>query len=449
MSPGNLHTLIIEKLIPGGLGLARMAGGLIVLVRYVLPGERVVVREKRRRKNFLSATLQEILTPSPDRISPPCPFYGKCGGCDLQHATYNAQIILKKEILTESMYRGAGDIFSDPEIIMQSAIASPKDFGYRQRIRLQVKEEGQYGFFRPESHTLQAVSKCLLASPALNKVLQQFHFNETFTELVRHCTTFELLLNPESDDIFTLLHFKRKPRPRDSGMAVDLVNDTKCLSTILMQVEGYGLFDPLEQKFISKPPHLSQNLSISEIQQNLRITWDVGGFCQVNLEQNLHLIDLVLEMVKKGPHKKILDLFCGYGNFSLPLAHIADEVLGIDNQNAAIRSAKRNAVLNKIHNCHFMKKQVEAGIKSLLSERETFNTVILDPPRQGAAAVASLLAGLKAEQIIYISCNPATLARDLAILYHEGYTLSCLVPVDMFPQTHHMESVTLLKKTIR
>jgi 23S rRNA (uracil1939-C5)-methyltransferase len=449
MDSENLHTVLIEKLVPGGLGLARLASGMVVLVRYVLPGERVVVREKKRRKDFISATLHEILTPSPDRINPPCPLYGHCGGCDLQHATYNAQILLKKEILAESLQRAAGYIFSDPGISMQSALASPKELGYRQRIRLQVDREGQYGFFRAESHVLQAVSKCLLASPPLNTVLQQLQSNESFTGLTGHCTAFELLLNPDSNDTFMLLHFKRKPRPGDSVLAADIVNHTSGLSTILMQVEGYGLYDPLGHEFVSRSPHLSQTITIGKLQANLKLTWETGGFCQVNLLQNTNLISLVLKMVKDGLHKRVLDLYCGYGNFSLPVAEIAGEVLGIDSQNAAIRSGKRNAMLNGAQNCHFIKKQVDIGVKSLLEAGETFDTVILDPPRQGAAAVVSMLPALKAEQIIYISCNPATLARDLAILCHEGYTLSYLVPVDMFPQTHHMESVSLLKRTIR
>jgi len=449
MNSENLHTVLIEKLVPGGLGLARLTGGMVVLVRYVLPGEKVVVREKKRRKDFISATLHEVLTPSSDRVNPQCPFYGRCGGCDLQHATYNAQILLKKEILSESLQRAAGDIFPDPGISMQPAQASPKEFGYRQRIRLQVGNEGQYGFFRTESHDLQSVSKCLLASPTLNTVLQQLQSNESFTGLVRHCTAFELLFNPDSNDTFMLLHFNRKPRPGDSVLAADLVDETAGLSTILMDVEGYGLYDPLGQKFQSSPPHLSQTVSTGELHQNLKLTWEAGGFCQVNLAQNLHLISLVLEMVQQGPHDKVLDLYCGYGNFSLPVAQIAEEVLGIDSQNAAIRSAKRNVMLNDTNNCHFIKEQVETGVKSLLAAGETFDTVILDPPRQGAAAVVSKLAFLGADQIIYISCNPATLARDLVTLSHAGYTLSFLVPVDMFPQTHHMECVALLKKPSR
>ncbi len=449
MGSKTLHTVLIEKLVPGGLGLGRLAGGKVVLVRYVLPGERVLVRERNRKKDFIFATLHEILKPSPDRINPPCPLYGHCGGCDLQHAAYNAQILLKKEILAESLQRAAGGIFPDPEISMHSALASSEEFGYRQRIRLQVDEEGHYGFFRTGSHVLQAVSKCLLAGDTLNAVLQQLQSNDSFTGLVKQCNAFELLVNPDSNDTLMLLHFRRKPRPRDSFLATDLVNDTSGLSTILMQVEGYGLYDPLSQSFVSKPPHLSQTLSMGKLQEDLKLTWEVGGFCQVNLGQNKNLISLVLEMVKGGPHNRVLDLYCGYGNFSLPIAQIAGTVVGIDSQNAAIRSAKRNIILNTVHNCHFEKVQVEAGVRSLIAADETFNTVILDPPRQGAAAIVSMLPDLGAEQIIYISCNPATLARDLAILCPRGYTLSYLVPVDMFPHTHHMESIALLKRTIQ
>ncbi|MDH3996904.1 MAG: methyltransferase domain-containing protein [Desulfobulbaceae bacterium] len=151
----------------------------------------------------------------------------------------------------------------------------------------------------------------------------------------------------------------------------------------------------------------------------------------------------------KWPHKRILDLYCGYGNFSLPVAKSGSEVLGIDTQNAAIRSAQRNAKQNGIHNCRFEKKQVPAAVDSLLAAGRSFETIILDPPRQGAADIVSLLPKMNPDQIIYISCNPATLARDLTALIPGGYQISRLVPVDMFPQTHHLESVTLLKRSIR
>lgn len=447
MPSKKLHTVLIEKLVPGGLGLGRLTAGMVVLVPSVLPGERVVVREVVRKKDFVSAALQEILTPSPDRIKPPCPFYGRCGGCDLQHASYKAQILLKKEILTESLQRAAGDIFSDPEISIQPALASPEEFGYRQRIRLQVDKKGQYGFFRTGSHVLEAVSRCLLAGDSLNAVLQQLQASESFTGLVKHSTAFELLFNPGSNDTVMLLHFSRRPRPKDSSLALNLVNDTVGLSVILMQVEGFGLYDPQAQSFVSGSAHLSHTVSNKNLQKDILLTWEAGGFCQVNLGQNNNLINLVLEMIKSAPHRRVLDLYCGYGNFSLPVAQLAGKVVGIDSQNAAIRSGKRNAMLNRARNCHFEKKPVEKGVNDLIDAGEIFDTVILDPPRQGAFDIVSMLPGLGAGQVIYISCNPATLARDLAILCTKGYKLSYLAPVDMFPHTHHMESVALLKRT--
>lgn len=449
MVSSKLHTVLIEKLVPGGLGLGRLADGMVVLVRYVLPGEKVVVRETARKRDFVNAVLHEVLTPSPDRIEPPCPYYGRCGGCDLQHAGYSAQTLLKKKIVIESLQRAAADMFSGMEIPVLPALGSPEQFGYRQRIRLQANEQGLYGFFRSESHDLEAVSQCLLARDSLNSVLQQLHVKQSFRQLAKQCTAIELLFNPGADNTVMLLHFRRKPRPQDSILAADTARDISGLSAILLQVESHGLFDPLLRSFVSTPPSFFQVASVENLISDITLSWEVTGFCQVNLGQNMHLINLVLKMLKTCSHDRVLDLYCGFGNFSLPIAQIAAKVVGIDSQNAAIRSAQHNAKFNKAHNCYFEKKQVAEGVADLISAGESFDAVVLDPPRQGAADIVSMLPGLNAAQIIYISCNPATLARDLAILCTQGYLLSQLVPVDMFPQTHHMESVALLKQATR
>jgi 23S rRNA (uracil1939-C5)-methyltransferase len=447
MSRKEVHNLVIEKLVPGGFGIGRLEEGIVVLVRYVLPGEKVAVREMARRKDYISAMLLEVLTPSPDRINPPCPIYGRCGGCDLQHAAGPAQLHFKKKILLENLQRAAGDIFPGPGIPIKSPIASPKLFGYRQRIRLHVDREGRFGFFRPESHVIEPAGECLLANNELNHVLRSLHGNANFAGLIPHSTSFELLFNPGGNETLMLLHFSRRPRPADCHHAVALIHDLKKLSSILMQVEGYGLYDPRQQTLVTTPPILSQTIRIGEIWKELKISWEAGGFSQVNLDQNKNLIALVLEMLARGTHGRVLDLYCGYGNFSVPAAYIAKKVHAIDGQNGAIRSARRNVAIAEIQNCVFEKKQVEVGVRSLLGKGETFDTIILDPPREGAPDIVPLLPGLRAEQIIYISCNPATLARDLVLLHQHGYTLSCLVPVDMFPQTHHIESVALLKST--
>ena len=446
--PGkNLHTLRIEKLVPGGLGLGRLADGIIVLVRYVLPGEEVLVQETGRKKDYISAILKQVLSPSPDRIETPCPIYGLCGGCDLQHAGPEAQIHLKKAILTDNLQRAAGNIFSSPAVLIEDPLPAPEQFGYRQRIRLQVDGKGNYGFYRPGSYIVEPVVRCLLAREELNTALQQLHASHSFRRLLPYCNAFELLFNPEKKDTLLLLHFLRKPRSADRLSAKMLADDTCGISTILLQVQGRGLYDPLAQAYPTSAPILSYLMAVEESKAELRLTWEANGFCQVNLEQNSNMVKIVQEMTASGPHNRILDLYCGYGNFSLPVATLDSEVLGIDGQNAAIRSAHRNAMLNGIHNCRFAKQEVPAAVNALIAAGRTFETIILDPPRQGASAIVSQLPKLDADQIIYISCNPATLARDLASLIPAGYQMSRLVPVDMFPQTHHLESVTLLKRS--
>jgi len=447
MTPKNLHTLIIEKLIPGGLSLGRHANGMVVLLRGGLPGEQVLVRETHRKKDYIQGVLEEVLSASEDRIMPPCPIYGRCGGCDLQHTTLEAQLRLKKGILAESLERAASHIFHDISSFIETPVAAPAPFNYRQRLRLQVDSMGNYGFFQSESHDIVPVSRCLLGKEPLNHVLEQLQTYNSFHELFKQVTTYELLFNPDKDDVIMLLHFQRKPRPADTTLSQELLDHIDGLAAIYMEVEGYGLYDPMARNFPAKPPTLSFTTEIEVTGTALTtFTWEIGGFCQVNLEQNRNLIKLVLEMITGGQHQTILDLYCGYGNFSLPAAGLVSKVLGIDTQNAAIRSGVRNATLNGILNCSFEKNQVPEAVAALLAAGNTYNTIILDPPRRGAHEIVALLPELHPDRIIYISCNSATLARDLVTLSAAGYRLARLIPVDMFPQTHHLETVALLKR---
>ena len=448
MASSKHHTILIEKLVAGGFGLGRLSDGMVVLVHHGLPGEKVIVREVDRRRDFISGSIIDILAPSPDRITPPCPIYGRCGGCDLQHAAYKSQLRLKKEILTESLQRAAGKIFSEYDVEIKPTIASPEEFGYRQRIRLQVDPEGRYGFFQTGSHDLVGIAECPLANESINSVLRRFYDNDAFSELVRNCTFFELLFNPGGKDIIVLLNFRRKPRPGDSLVATELLRTTAGLESLLMMVEGHGLYDPANRSYTSQPPSLNRTFSSGRLEKDLILTWEAGTFCQINLAQNRNLIDHVLELLSGVPNSRILDLYCGHGNFSLPVSKIAGVVIGIESQNGAVRSGERNILLNGITNVSFVKSPVETGVDALIEAGESFDTVILDPPREGAVTVVPKICNLGAGHIIYISCNPATLARDLVLFHSSGFEPSLLTPVDMFPQTHHMESITLLKRAV-
>ena len=186
--------------------------------------------------------------------------------------------------------------------------------------------------------------------------------------------------------------------------------------------------------------------TISKTKRPVDLSWEAGGFCQVNLDQNKNLIETVLEFCQVKKTETVLDLYCGMGNFSIPFAMQAKTVFGIEGQGSAIRSAKNNAANAGQANSCFLKSSVHNACIELAEKGEHFDCVLIDPPRQGAPGLADRLATIATKRLVYISCDPATLCRDLADLTDQGFTISKIQPVDMFPQTHHIENVVLLEK---
>ena len=178
----------------------------------------------------------------------------------------------------------------------------------------------------------------------------------------------------------------------------------------------------------------------------LALSWEVGGFCQVNIAQNTALIDAVVDFCNPVGHESVLDLFCGMGNFSIPLATRAEELTGYEGQGSAIRSAKANAATAGLSNTRFFKSPVHTACEKLAGKNAEFDCVVIDPPRQGAPELAPHLAAICRKRMVYISCDPATLCRDLTQLSNEGFRITGIQPIDMFPQTHHIETVVLLEK---
>ena len=438
----------IDKLVMGGDGLGRLDDGMVVMVNNVLAGERVVLLPRRRRGNYIEADLVEVLDASPLRVNPPCPHFGICGGCDLQHADPLQQIDIKANILRDHLLRG--DLFDAESLaaVWRDPLAAPDLFNYRQRIRLQVSDDftPEFGFRRYRSHQLEPVESCMLAREEINSVLAEVAASQAMMQLLGQCSELELLYSPADQDVIISLHFSRKPRPGDIKAAEDAVKELG-VRALLFNVEGFGDFDPIgvggkEDALLHFP--LS---GLGRDGADLVLTVEPGGFCQVNPEQNLNLIGQMLDWLPENKQQRVLDCHCGMGNFSLPLATVADKVVGCDVQGAAIRSAKRNAQLNGVNNCSFVKKPAAKMVASLIEERQTFDCILLDPPRQGCADLVPLLPHLKPEKIIYISCDPATLYRDLVGFSEQGYSVRALRMVDMFPQTAHMESITLLERT--
>ena len=436
------ETITIEKLVIGGAGLARLPDGMVVLVPQVLPGETVRVKPHSTRKNFMQARLVEVLEPSERRVQPPCPYYGRCGGCDFQHIAADMQAQYKNDILREQLERTPFQ--RDVAACLTAPVPSPHSFHYRQRIRLQVGEDEELGFYQPQSHRVEEIDGCLLARQPINDTLSWLKSRDEFYQLLTITTSLELLLSPCDEQLVLLFHLTRKPRPKDVKRFEKIVSDSKHIKSVIALATGFGMVGFYTSE---KPPNHTQLLQFSHLLpggNRLSLSLEPGGFCQVNLEQNDNLIALVLDWLEAEKQGRALDLFCGMGNFSLPLAQKMAAVVGMDLQRAAIRSAKRNGEANNCENAIFSKNSAVDGAKELVDRAETFDLILLDPPRQGCSDVIALLPPLQAEQIIYISCDPATLCRDLLLLEKEGYRVDKIKMVDMFPQTHHLETVVSL-----
>ncbi|MBU0664486.1 MAG: class I SAM-dependent RNA methyltransferase [Proteobacteria bacterium] len=441
--------LVIEKIVNGGYGLARRENGQFVLLRHVLPGETVTARILAEKKGFAEAALSKIIEASPHRISPPCPKYGTCGGCDLQHCDSEQQLQIKKEIISDLLERAPQNALQHAVPLLADPIASPQPFGYRQRIRLQIDENQQPGFRRYHSHQCVPITECLLARPELNSVLQQLQAYPLFHKILATTTELELLLNPASSRVVCLFHLARKPRPTDMKQAEALMETLPLVEKVLFHGQDFLPCGPSsgdksdgdnnELQFLLPPFPGHTDKSIS-------LTLEAGGFCQVNLEQNIQLIQTVLDCCQADRQATVLDLFCGMGNFSIPLAMQSTSLLGIEGQGSAIRSARKNSKRAGLTNTLFEKSPIHERCQTLVTEGRSFDCVVIDPPRQGAPGLARQLATLTRKRLVYISCDPATLCRDLGELIHSGFAIIKLQPVDMFPQTHHIETVVLLAK---
>lgn len=441
-------TLTIQKTINKGYGLSQDNEGKIILVKDALPGEKVEVYITEQKKSYSLAKLKNILIPHKNRVSPPCPYNKDCGGCNLQHASAELQCSLKTEIVQEALDRSSNTILQEVAGKVLPCLSSPKPFLYRQRIRLHIDQHLRLGFKKKKSEDIVPIDQCLLAVPEINTCIKALTANSCFKDLCRLASHLEILFNPEHRKTTLIFFLNRKPRPRDINYAKELCSQIEIVERIFFQGEDFPLSQPISD---SEPTDnfLSQEYQAPFSNTPLKLYWEVGGFYQVNSEQNIQMIQTALRLADLDAEETVLDLFCGMGNFSIPFAHLAKSVTGFEGQASAIRSAKKNAAINNLTNCTFIKKPVHHACAELKTQGTKFGCIILDPPRSGAPDLASTLAELTDKKIIYISCDPATLSRDLAQLIQHGFQIDTVQPIDMFPQTHHIETIVLLKKDLR
>ncbi len=421
--------ITVEKLVHGGAGLARLETGQAVFVAGVLPGERAVVTLRRKRKGFFEADLAEIVTLSKDRIEPPCKGETQCTGATWPHIAYPAQLRFKQEILLDTLARIGGITPERPLPILPS----PRTDHYRLRTQFNVRAvEGRQriGFFRPGSYSLVEVDDAFLIDPLISRTLKAVR---TLERRLPPLEEIHINATP-SGEVHLLLFSGQETLP-----AMDSFFDE--LRKAVPGVIGITGFAKREKAFV-----LGRNQLKLEI-EGLRLSATEGNFYQVNWEQNRNMVKTVLDVAGAEGADTVLDLYCGIGNFALPLAKRAKKVIGIESGYSAIEDARANAVLNGIHNAEFIADDMQKGLKTLIREKLRAEVIVLDPPRSGATlkTLERILAFVP-HTIVYVSCNPSTLARDLKYFHLFGFRLDRLQPVDMFPYTYHIECVAEMKR---
>lgn len=426
----------IEKLVHGGKGLAH-DGAMAVFVEGVLPGESVRIQLERVKKGYAEGRLLEVVTPSPDRTVAPCPVYGRCGGCQLQHASAAAQLELKRDILKETLVRLGG--LTDLDV--PPFIASPEVYGYRHRARLAVVtprgKTASLAYHEEGSHRLVPIAACPLLAPRLNEAVA--HLNRTLAgsgmmaaliqevRLGYSVATGELVMQYEAE---------RCTRRQAEGWFERVRTGLVGLKGQMMIV-GRGL---QQRRWVDGETVLIEQVA------GLRLRCSDRSFVQANWRLNETLVETVAAWVfegGKGAPLRVLELYAGIGNFGLPIARGGALVTLVEANPAALADARYNARVNHVGRCRFRQGPAEAILDA--STPDEYDLVLMDPPRTGLSkeALTGLLR-LRPHRLVYLSCDPPTLARDLRAMREAGYRVSRLQGFDMFPQTMHIETLVEL-----
>ena len=446
LKTGQTLELGIASLSSEGRGIGRFEG-LAVFVPYTLPGDRITAKVTRLQKNFAEAELIELLSPSEYRISPVCPVFGSCGACSLMHAKYSAQLELKRIIVEDAIHRigGFGNISVPPVLGMTEPLR------YRNKAVFPFgNRDGRvvFGCYGRKSHNLIPIDDCLLQA------------NDTITVMKTICDWANAFgigaYSPDSKGILRsaviritsggimVVVVTTGALPHRDELVSMLTEALPAVRSIIHNInpDDTNLVMGRKSRTVFGSPTVTDRLC------ELRFDVSAESFLQVNPSETLKLYSVAIDALDIKPTDSVIDLYCGIGTISLLAAKRAKHVLGIEVVPSAIENAKANAVKNGITNAEFICGAVEDVIPKLLtSEKQDFTSLILDPPRKGAdpkAIEAVIASGIP--RLAYVSCNPATLARDCKLLSSAGYTLEQIRPVDMFPETEHVETVVLLSK---
>jgi 23S rRNA (uracil1939-C5)-methyltransferase len=433
--------LHIEKLVYGGDGLARLPAdengrGKAVFLPFVIPGEQVEASVIESRSGFVRAQANRVLTVSPNRVAPPCPYFGSCGGCQYQHIDYPAQLRFKSEILRETLRRTA-KLELDQEIVLHSG--EPWNYRNRTRVRLQHVPAFSLGYFRGNSHDLLPVEGCPISSPLVNQAIRAVWTLGRVGSVPSSIHGMQFFANHDDTQMLVEAYVRQEAPAKDcNAFAAALISK-------LPSIAGVVVFSvsPVEDETRQRAPMSSvhnedafvvgsESLIYHAVGHNYRVSG--GSFFQTNR----YLIDDLVETATTGNGGKLaLDLYAGAGLFTLALAAKFAGVLAVESAPHAYADLERNAPANV--------KPSRATTEAFLAGRTTklpIDYVLVDPPRAGVGEkTAAALGRMTASRVTFVSCDPATLSRDLLVLLESGFKVEQAHLFDLFPQTAHMETV--------
>lgn len=419
----------IDGISHNGEGVGRI-NGKVVFVPGAIPGEEITCKLLHESRSLMRAALIDVIAASPYRVEPGCPYYGRCGGCSYQHMSYEKELACKGQVVEQQLRRIGGQ-----QCEVQPVIGMDDPWSYRNKVEWQlfVNESGgaSLGYINVEQGGPVPINACRLLKPSINELSMALHRQAGILYMagvqrigIRWSDTeHSLMLNLFSDN--TAAVEALLPQLEDVLEQAATVNVISHTSLQTLQGPGYTM---------EKAAGL--NLKVSPL-----------SFFQVNQAQSERLFKLLRDMAGEQNCASVVDAYCGTGVMALALADRADRLTGIENYPGAIQDARENARLNNIENCDFLEGFCEDVIPDL---QPPCDLLLLDPPRAGCKPpVLQAVLKLNPARIIYVSCNPATLARDLKILTAGGYRTEMVQPLDMFPRTWHIETVVLLSRTER
>lgn len=429
----------ITALTHDGRGVARRPDGKAVFVAGALPGERVMASQTGRHRSFDEARTVEVLQSAPERVAPRCVHFGVCSGCALQHMDEGHQILAKQRVLIDNLER-IGHV--TPARVIQPLTDAA--WGYRRKGRFSVrrvekKDKTLVGFRETDPRFVADLSRCETVIPQIGDRIGDLAALVDGLEARRDIPQIEFIAGDRSDDHSGIaLTFRHMLPLSESDRAAIVAFAQAHEFAVYLQPGGVDSVHPL---WPDEPL-----LKFSLPQWDLQFAFRPLDFIQVNAGLNGKMIASALELLDAQPQDRVLDLFAGLGNFTLPLARGVREVVGVEGEAGLVQRARDNAALNGIDNARFHAADLSQDLRGEAWMREGFDRLLLDPPRSGADFVLTQLPLKQFKRIVYVSCHPASLARDAGYLVNEkGWKLQAAGVMDMFPHTAHVESIAMFE----